>query len=96
MDTNSLINAIAFTTFALLWVGFAATLLFKQQVLGNIWEYLRSLPILVQLLLWVLALPVMLGLWVWQTAWPLWLRLVLVTGLAWVTLYTFFPQSIFA
>jgi hypothetical protein len=32
-----------------------------------------------------------IGLWVWETSWPILLRLVLVAGLAWVTLYTFFP-----
>jgi hypothetical protein len=33
----------------------------------------------------------MLGLWIWQTSWPLVLRLVLAGGLAWATLYVFFP-----
>jgi hypothetical protein len=47
----------------------------------------------VQALVTLLTLPVVLGLWVWQTSWPLWLRLILVIGLAWVTLYTFFPKK---
>ena len=56
------------------------------------WRSIRGLPLLVQLLLWLFALLVMLGLWVWQTAWPLWLRLLLVAGLASMTVYTFFPR----
>jgi hypothetical protein len=39
----------------------------------------------------LLALPVVLGFLIWETSWPLLLRLPLVLGLAWVTLYTFYP-----
>jgi hypothetical protein len=31
--------------------------------------------------------------WIWETTWPLLLRLVLVIGLAWVTVYVFFPKK---
>jgi len=54
---------------------------------------LRGLPFIVQAVVWLLVLPVAAGLWIWETSWPLWLRLVLVIGLGWVTVYTFFPRK---
>jgi hypothetical protein len=33
------------------------------------------------------------GLWIWNTSWPIWLRLILIIGLAWGTVYTFFPKK---
>jgi hypothetical protein len=92
MDTNVVVNTTAFVLLALLWLGFAAALLFNRDILSKVWLQLHSLPIILQLLIWLLALPVVLGLWIWQTRWPVWLRLALVVGLAWVTLYTFFPR----
>jgi hypothetical protein len=66
--------------------------LLKRDALDHGWQKFRRLPILVQLMIGLLALPLVIGLWVWQTRWPFWLRLTLVAGLAWITLYTFFPQ----
>jgi hypothetical protein len=60
-------------------------------LLDSVWQSLRGWPLIIQLVAWVLALPVMAGLWVWHTSWPVLLRLVLVIGLAGVTVYTFFP-----
>ena len=57
---NMPINIGAFAILSILWLGFAAALIFNQSML--------------------------------DTAWPLWLRLVLVIGLGWVTIYTFFPR----
>jgi hypothetical protein len=85
-------NIIVFVLFTLLWLAFAAALLFKRETLETIWQTIRRLPLLVQLLIWLLFLPVMLGVWIWQTSWPLWVRLVLVAGLAWWNVYVFFPR----
>jgi hypothetical protein len=91
MDNNMLFNIFVFILFTLLWLAFIAALLFKREALNDIWRSIRSLPLLVQLLIWLLALPVVLGLWIWQTSWPGWLRLLLVAGLAWWNVYVFFP-----
>jgi hypothetical protein len=87
-----LFNIFVFTVFTLLWFAFIATLVFKRETLLSIWGSIRELPLLVQLILWLLFLPVMLGLWIWQTRWPLWLRVVLVAGLAWWNIFVFFPR----
>jgi len=89
---NLLINVSAFITLTILWLGFGAAIFFKRDALDHGWQTLRRLPILVQLTIVLLALPLVVGLWVWQTRWPFWLRLTLLAGLAWTTLYSFFPQ----
>jgi len=89
--TNRIINIAAFAVLTLLWLAFAAALVFNRDLLISAWDTLRAWPLVVQLLVWLLTLPVTLGLWIWQTSWPLLLRLVLVAGLAWATLYVFNP-----
>ena len=89
-----IINLCAFAVLTLLWLGFAAALLFNPETLDTTWQAFRAWPIILQLVVGLLVLPVALGLWIWQTSWPLLLRLVLVLGLAWVTVYTFFPRKI--
>ena len=85
-------NIFVFTLFTLLWLAFIAALFLKREVLNNLWQSIRSLPLPVQLILWLLFLPLMAGLWIWQTPWPVWLRLVLVAGLAWWNVFMFYPR----
>ena len=95
MNTDLLINIIAFAVLTFVWLGFGAALLFNRELLDKSWRLFRSWNILIQLFVALLVLPVVLGLWVWQARWPLWLRLFLVAGLAWMTEYTFFPRLLF-
>ena len=90
---NRIINYAAFAILTLLWIGFGASLLFSQGTLDSVWQAFRSWPLILQVILGLLVLPVALGLWIWETTWPVGLRLVLVLGLAWVTVYTFFPRK---
>lgn len=90
---DRIINIFAFAVLALLWLGFGAALLFNQNLLDTTWQSFRGWPLLIQLVVGLLVLPVVLGLWIWETSWPLLLRLLLVLGLAWVTVYTFFPRK---
>ncbi len=92
MISEMVFNIFVFTVFALLWLAFAGALFFRRETLQTTWQSIRRLPLLLQLLLWLLFLPVMLGLWIWQTTWPLWLRLVLVAGIAWWNVFVFFPR----
>lgn len=94
--TNRIINTAAFAILAVLWLIFAAALIYNRDLLVTTWQTLRSWNIIIQLIVWLLALPVTLGLWIWQTSWPLLLRLVLISGLAWVTVYMFFPGKKFS
>jgi hypothetical protein len=90
---DRIINIFAFAVLTLLWLAFAAALLFNRDQLDTTWQSFRSWPIIIQLVVGLLVLPVVIGLWIWETSWPLWLRLILVVGLAWVTVYTFFPRK---
>jgi hypothetical protein len=91
-NMNMIINIGAFAILGILWLGFAAALIFNQALLDTAWQTLRGLPVIVQAVVWLLVLPVAAGLWIWETSWPLWLRLLLVIGLGVVTIYTFFPK----
>jgi hypothetical protein len=90
---NMIINFAAFGILTLLWLGFAAALLFNQPMLDQVWLSFRGLPLIFQALVGLLVLPVTLGLWLWETSWPRWLRLLLIIGLGWVPISTFFPHK---
>jgi hypothetical protein len=67
------------------WLVFAYLAFVSPGGLAGAWAFVRALPVLVQLLLWLLFLPWMIALWIAQTGWPVWLRVLLVVGLAWAT-----------
>lgn len=90
---DRIISIFAFAVLTFLWLGFVAALLFNWDLLDTVWQSFLSWPIIIQWVVGLLVLPVVLGLWVWETSWSLVLRLVLVLGLAWVTVYTFFPRK---
>jgi ABC-type amino acid transport system permease subunit len=87
-------NGILFAIFAVIWVAFAVGLMWSQGSIDQAWQTVRALPLLVQLVVWVLFLPVMIGLWIWETSWPLILRLVLVVGVAGWNLLMFLPKAL--
>ena len=91
---DRIINIFAFTVLTLLWLGFGTALLFNRDLLDVVWQSFRNWPLIAQVLVGLLVLPVAVGLWIWETSWPLLLRIVLVLGLAWVTVYTFFPRNV--
>jgi hypothetical protein len=86
-------NGVLFAVFAILWLGFGVGFIWSQGSLDAAWEWLRSLPLIIQAVVWLLLLPVTLGLWVWETTWPLVVRLVLVVGLAGWNLLMFLPRA---
>jgi ABC-type amino acid transport system permease subunit len=86
-------SGILFGIFAVIWVAFGVGLVWSQGTIDQAWEFIRSLPLLVQLVVWVLFLPVMVGLWIWETTWPLVLRLLLVVGVAGWNLLVFLPRA---
>ena len=87
-------NGILFAIFAIIWVAFAAGLIFSQGSVEQAWQTIRDLPLIIQIVVWVLFLPVMIGLWIWETSWPLIVRLVLVIGVAGWNLLMFLPRAL--
>jgi hypothetical protein len=63
-----------------MWMVFFA-LLFADQ-LDEIWRLVRDLPLVAEIVLWVLFLPWMLGMAVWTTSWATWVRVALVACFA--------------
>ena len=86
-------NGILFAIFAVIWVAFGAGLIFSQGSVDQAWQTIRELPLIVQIVVWILFLPVMIGLWIWETTWPLVVRLVLVAGVAGWNLLMFLPKA---
>jgi hypothetical protein len=93
MSPNILINFGSFAILTILWLGFGAALLFNSALLDSTWQLYRGLPMIAQIGLGLLLLPLVAGLWIWETPWPLWIRVILVLGLAWATIYTFLPKQ---
>ncbi|PKQ15250.1 MAG: hypothetical protein CVT67_10095 [Actinobacteria bacterium HGW-Actinobacteria-7] len=59
--------------------------------LNEVWAWTRSLPLIVQGLIWLLFLPWMIALWIWTLPWAMPIRLVLVLGTLAFTLWLMFP-----
>jgi hypothetical protein len=81
-----------FGVFLLLWIAFMVALVADQGALDSVWNWLGSLPLLLQVVIWVLFLPLALGLRVWESDWTLWVRLVVIVALAAGTLGAFSPR----
>jgi hypothetical protein len=87
-------NGVLFLTFAIIWVAFAAGLIWSQGSVDQVWQTIRSWPLLIQAAVWLLLLPVMIGLWVWETSWPLIVRLVVILGIAGWNLSVLLPRAL--
>ena len=54
--------------FVLLWIGFAITLVVNPAWLDALWTWVRGLPLIAEIIVWVLFLPITVGLWIWESA----------------------------
>ncbi len=88
---STVVSLIAFPLLALAWLGVVLLILRDPSHQETPWRVFRRLPLVVQAIAWVLALPVVLGIWIWHTRWPFVARVILVAGLALVSLNVFFP-----
>jgi hypothetical protein len=84
---------ILFGLFLVLWAVFGVALVTSQGSIDHAWQAIRALPLVLQIVVWILFLPVIFGLWVWETTWPLIVRLVLVVGVAGWNLLVFLPSA---
>lgn len=86
-------SGVLLLVFGAMWVAFAVALVREPSRIDTTWRRLRSMPIVVQAVAWLLFLPVLAGLWVWRTGWPTAARLTLVGGLAGWSLLIFLPHA---
>lgn len=87
-------HGVLFGLFALIWVAFGVELIWSQGSLDQAWQTIRGLPLIVQVVVWLLFLPVMAGLWLWETTWPLIVRVVLIVGIAGWNLLVLLPRAL--
>jgi hypothetical protein len=86
-------HGVLFAIFAIIWVAVGVGLVMSQGTVDQTWETIRSLPIVVQAVVWLVFLPVMAGLWIWESTWPLIVRIVLVASLAGWNLLILLPKA---
>ncbi len=64
------LSTYAIVIFAMLWVGFAIALVVNREWLDLLWNWVRALPSVAEIIVWLLFLPIMVGLWIWESSWP--------------------------
>jgi hypothetical protein len=64
------LGTYAIVIFAMLWVGFAIALVVNREWLDLLWNWVRALPFVAEIIVWVFFLPIMVGLWIWESSWP--------------------------
>lgn len=72
--------------FAILWVGFAIALMANPGWLDSLWSWVRGLPLLAEIIVWVLFLPITVLLWIWESAGGTLVKLLGFAGLVGWTL----------
>ena len=87
-----LLNVYAIVIFVILWVGFIVALLVNPEWLDMLWDWVRALPLVAEIIVWAAFLPIVVGLWIWTSAGPILLRLLGAAGIVgWtiVAIYNF-------
>ena len=82
---------VVFIAVVALWVVFLAAMVFSQSSMSEVWTWFTEQPLALQIPLGFAFLPWVAGMWVWESSWAMVLRVVMVTGLAWATVFAFFP-----
>jgi len=81
------ISIYAIVIFVVLWVGFAIALFVNRAWLDLLWNWVSTLPAVMEVIVWALFLPIMVLLWIWESSWSALMRLLGFTGLvAWTLL----------
>jgi hypothetical protein len=75
------LSTYAIMMFAMLWVGFAIALVVNREWLDLLWNWVKALPSVAEIIIWVLFLPIMVGLWIWESSWPALVRLLACAGM---------------
>ena len=75
------LSTYAIVIFAILWIGFAIALVVNREWLDLLWNYVRELPFVAEIIVWVFFLPIMVGLWTWKSSWPALVPLLAFSGI---------------
>jgi hypothetical protein len=75
------LSTYAIVIFAMLWVGLTIVLVVDREWLDLLWNWVRALPSVAEIIVWVFFLPIMVGLWIWESSWQALLRLLAFAGI---------------
>jgi hypothetical protein len=75
------LSTYAIVILAMLWLGLAIALIVNREWLDLLWNWLRALPPVGKIVVWVSFLPITVGLWIWESSWPALVRLLAFAGI---------------
>ena len=87
---SRVLSTYAIAIFAVLWVGLAIALVVNPEWLDSLWNWVRGLPPVTEITVWLFFLPIMVGLWIWESSWPALVRLLAFAGIVFWTLLAVF------
>ena len=76
-----------------LWTIFFTLLVVSPETLEDVYDWLTGLPIVWEVLMWIVLLPWALTYVIWESSWEHWLRIVLVVLFAAVHLSICAPRE---
>ena len=62
---------------SIFWIAFAVLWSFDSSVLGSIFHWIQGIPLILEIIVWIVFLPWVFSLWIWQTSLALWLRVII-------------------
>jgi hypothetical protein len=89
--SSLLVSGVMFGLSMVLSLAFGYYLATDPSRLADVWIWVRSLPLMVQVVLWLVLLPWMLSLWILSMPWALGVRIALVVVLLVVSEYLLLP-----
>jgi hypothetical protein len=87
------LSTYAILIFAVLWVGFAIALVVNREWLDLLWNWVRALPALAEIIIWLLFLPILVVLWIWESSWSTLVNLLAYAGIVLWTLLAVYSFS---
>ena len=93
---RGLSRAFAYGSLAVMvggWVVFFVALVASPQALDDAWTAVGELPLVAELVVWLLGFPFLLGLAIWHASWDEALRLAAVAVLAGTYTFMFLPRE---
>jgi hypothetical protein len=89
--STMLVSGIMFGISALVTLAFGYALIADPSRLTGAWVCVRTLPLVIQIVLWLILLPWMGALRVWTLPLALWVRVLVVVVILGVAEYLLFP-----
>ncbi len=73
-----------------LWITFFVLMGFYPETLDSIWSWLRGLPLVAEIVMWIVMLPWAIGLAIWQSSLATWLSVLLIAllAVAWMSIFS--------